>query len=57
MIEPGEILRRQDQWRRAYLATPHGQPCISTPRLTASAKRGLSEPGRLADAEPGPSTG
>jgi nitrile hydratase accessory protein len=26
MIEPGEILRRQEQWRRAYLATPHGQP-------------------------------
>jgi nitrile hydratase accessory protein len=26
MVEPGEILRRQDQWRRAYLATPHGQP-------------------------------
>jgi nitrile hydratase accessory protein len=26
MVDPGEILRRQDQWRRAYLATPHGQP-------------------------------
>jgi nitrile hydratase accessory protein len=26
MVEPGEILRRQDQWRGAYLATPHGQP-------------------------------
>jgi nitrile hydratase accessory protein len=26
MIERDEILRRQDEWRRAYLATPHGQP-------------------------------
>ena len=26
MIEPSEVLRRQEQWRRAYLATPHGQP-------------------------------
>ena len=26
MVEPAEILRRQDEWRRAYLATPHGQP-------------------------------
>jgi nitrile hydratase accessory protein len=26
MIEAGEILRRQEEWRRAYLATPHGQP-------------------------------
>jgi nitrile hydratase accessory protein len=26
MVGPSEILRRQDQWRRAYLATPHGQP-------------------------------
>ena len=26
MIEPAEIHRRQEQWRRAYLATPHGQP-------------------------------
>jgi nitrile hydratase accessory protein len=26
MIEPAEINRRQEQWRRAYLATPHGQP-------------------------------
>jgi nitrile hydratase accessory protein len=26
MIEPAEIHRRQDQWRRAYLTTPHGQP-------------------------------
>ena len=26
MIEPSEIRRRQEQWRRAYLATPHGQP-------------------------------
>jgi nitrile hydratase accessory protein len=26
MIEPSEVLHRQEQWRRAYLATPHGQP-------------------------------
>jgi hypothetical protein len=26
MVEPAEINRRQEQWRRAYLATPHGQP-------------------------------
>jgi nitrile hydratase accessory protein len=26
MIEPSEILRRHEEWRRAYLATPHGQP-------------------------------
>ena len=26
MIDPREILRRQEEWRRAYLATPHGQP-------------------------------
>jgi nitrile hydratase accessory protein len=26
MIEPAEIDRRQEQWRRAYLATAHGQP-------------------------------
>jgi nitrile hydratase accessory protein len=26
MIEPAEINCRQDEWHRAYLATPHGQP-------------------------------
>ena len=26
MVEPAEINRRQERWRRAYLATPHGQP-------------------------------
>jgi nitrile hydratase accessory protein len=26
MVEPAEINRRQEQWRRAYLATPHGRP-------------------------------
>ena len=31
MIEPPEILRRQDEWRRAYLATPHGQPVHLNP--------------------------
>jgi nitrile hydratase accessory protein len=26
LVDPGEIRRRQEQWRQAYLATPHGQP-------------------------------
>ncbi len=26
MVDPTEIRRRQDQWRRAHLATPHGEP-------------------------------
>jgi nitrile hydratase accessory protein len=26
MLDPGEIRRRQEEWRRAYLRTPHGEP-------------------------------
>jgi nitrile hydratase accessory protein len=26
MVDPGEIRSRQEAWRRAYLATPHGEP-------------------------------
>jgi nitrile hydratase accessory protein len=26
MVDPAELRRRQDQWRRAYLNTPHGEP-------------------------------
>ncbi len=37
MIEPSEILRRQEAWRRAYLSTPHGQPV----QLGAAHENGL----------------
>jgi nitrile hydratase accessory protein len=26
MVDPAEIRSRQEEWRRAYLATPHGAP-------------------------------
>ena len=26
MVDPAEIRERQNQWRRAYLDTPHGEP-------------------------------
>ena len=26
MVDPAEIRVRQEEWRRAYLATPHGEP-------------------------------
>jgi nitrile hydratase accessory protein len=26
MLDPAEIRRRQEEWRRAYLETPHGEP-------------------------------
>ena len=26
MVDPAEIRIRQEEWRRAYLATPHGEP-------------------------------
>jgi nitrile hydratase accessory protein len=26
IVDPAELQRRQDEWRRAYLNTPHGEP-------------------------------
>lgn len=26
LVDPGEVRERQEQWRRAYLNTPHGEP-------------------------------
>ena len=26
LAEPGQLIRRKEDWRRAYLNTPHGQP-------------------------------
>jgi hypothetical protein len=31
MLDPADIRRRQEEWRRAYLRTPHGEPVELTP--------------------------
>ena len=30
MLDPAEIRRREEEWRRAYLETPHGEPVALT---------------------------
>jgi nitrile hydratase accessory protein len=38
MVDPAEIRTRQEEWRRAYLDTPHGEPvelAATPPRSTA----------------------
>lgn len=37
-VTPGELEKRTERWRQAYLATPHGQPVelpAATPRASA----------------------
>jgi nitrile hydratase accessory protein len=48
LVEAAEIERRRDEWRQAYLNTPHGQPVDLTAAATepVALTAGTTEPAR-----------